>query len=61
MLSIASPHAAGVAALLVDLIGANQPGRVRQALHQTADDVGAPGADAFFGKGRVNAARAVGM
>jgi lantibiotic leader peptide-processing serine protease len=57
--SMASPHAAGVAALLVEDLGRN-PGRVRSALHRTADDIGPRGTDPFFGKGRVNAARAVG-
>ncbi len=58
--SMASPHAAGVAALLVNELGRNSS-RVKNALHQTADDVGDPGTDPFFGKGRVNAARAVGV
>lgn len=58
--SMASPHVAGVAALLVEQLGRN-PGRIRAALHNTADDVGAPGTDPLFGKGRVNAARAAGL
>jgi lantibiotic leader peptide-processing serine protease len=55
--SMASPHAAGVAALLVNRHG-NNVGRVRTAIHRTADDVGPRGTDPFFGKGRVNAFQA---
>lgn len=58
--SMASPHAAGVAALLVERLGRN-PQAVRSALQQTADDIAQPGTDAFTGRGRVNAARAAGL
>ncbi|CAN5896500.1 S8 family serine peptidase [soil metagenome] len=58
--SMASPHAAGVAALLV-AGGARGPALIRSRLHQTADDVGETGTDPYFGKGRVNAARAAGV
>lgn len=57
--SMASPHAAGVAALISEDVGRN-PGAISQRLHQTADDVGAPGTDAYSGKGRINAGTAVG-
>ncbi|TVP43445.1 MAG: hypothetical protein EA350_13680 [Gemmatimonadales bacterium] len=57
--SMASPHAAGVAALIA-ANGARNAAQIRNRLHQTADDIGDPGTDPFFGKGRVNAARAVG-
>lgn len=54
--SMASPHAAGVAALI---IGANggpmHPAQVRAALRASADDLGKPGKDAAYGHGRVNA------
>jgi lantibiotic leader peptide-processing serine protease len=59
--SMASPHTAGVAALIVSEMGAQRPGLVRQRLHQSADDLAQPGTDPWFGKGRVNAARAVGL
>jgi lantibiotic leader peptide-processing serine protease len=58
--SMASPHAAGVAALIA-ANGARNPAQIRNRLHQTADDIGDPGTDPFFGKGRVNAARAAGV
>jgi len=57
--SMASPHAAGVAALMA-ANGTRNPAQIRNGLHQTADDIGDPGTDPYFGKGRVNAARAVG-
>ncbi|MEW5928057.1 MAG: S8 family serine peptidase [Gemmatimonadota bacterium] len=57
--SMASPHAAAVAALLVEKIGKRQPGLVRQRLQQTADDLGKRGADPVYGKGRINVVRAL--
>ncbi|HEX2205543.1 MAG TPA: S8 family serine peptidase, partial [Longimicrobium sp.] len=58
--SMASPHAAGVAALIVEDVG-RDPAQVRARLLQTADDLGQPGVDPIYGKGRINAARAVGL
>jgi lantibiotic leader peptide-processing serine protease len=58
--SMASPHAAGVAALLV-ANGARGPAQIRSGLHQTADDLGEVGTDPHYGKGRVNAATAAGV
>ena len=58
--SMATPHASGVAALLVERYGRN-PQTVRSKLQQTADDINLPGTDPFSGKGRVNAARAAGV
>lgn len=57
--SFAAPHVAGVAALADsahqgDLTGA----QLQSTVEQTADDVGSPGTDPFFGRGRVNAFRA---
>jgi hypothetical protein len=37
------------------------PSQIAGILQQTADDLGAAGTDPFYGKGRVNAARAVGL
>jgi lantibiotic leader peptide-processing serine protease len=59
--SMASPHAAGVAALLVEDVGRRQPGLVRQRLQQTADDLGKRGADPIYGKGRISAINAIGQ
>lgn len=57
--SMASPHVAGTAALLVEDYG-RRPGRITSALQQSADDLGQRGTDPFYGKGRLNVARAVG-
>jgi subtilisin family serine protease len=56
--SFAAPHVAGVAALADsarddDLTGA----QLQSTVEQTADDVGLPGTDQLFGRGRVNAFR----
>lgn len=57
--SMASPHVAGAAALLVQQLGRN-PGAIKARLLDTADDLGQNGTDPFYGKGRLNVARAVG-
>jgi serine protease len=55
--SMATPHVAGLAALLA------AQGRTRDAIVRiipaTADDLGAPGDDPVYGAGRIDAARAV--
>jgi subtilisin family serine protease len=57
----AAPHVAGVAALLVGANGgAMRPADVAAALRASADDLGAPGLDPFYGHGRINAAGAIG-
>jgi thermitase len=57
--SFASPVVAGVAALVFSAQPALTGGQVVSILKQTADDLGAPGFDPWFGFGRVNALRAV--
>jgi subtilisin family serine protease len=57
--SMAAPHVSGVAALISETVGAS-PGLIRARLQQTSDDLGPKGADPVYGKGRVNARRAVG-
>jgi len=58
--SMASPHAAGVAALIIGKNGGNlSPLQVTQKLLNSADKIDGNGASLFFGKGRVNAFRAV--
>jgi len=58
--SMASPHATGVAALIIGKNGGSmKPARVEAALRASADDLGKPGNDDFYGKGRVNAYNAV--
>lgn len=58
--SQASPHVSGLAALLVEKYGRN-PARIATAIQQSADDLGQPGTDPFYGKGRINVARALGL
>jgi subtilisin family serine protease len=57
--SMATPHVAGTAALIAELVG-RSPSQIGARLHQTADDLGQPGNDPSYGHGRINAARAVG-
>ena len=65
--SMASPHAAGVAALLVSQFGRATgdgdvrlaPARVQDLLQATAVDIGLAGYDECFGHGRIDALRAV--
>ena len=58
--SAAAPHVSGLAALLVERYGAS-PGQIRTVLQQTADDLGKPGVDPRYGKGRINVPRALGL
>ena len=57
--SMASPVVSGVAALIVGRFGHIPPSQVQARLLQSADDLGKPGNDDFYGGGRVNAFRAV--
>jgi subtilisin family serine protease len=65
--SMASPHAAGLAALIVSQFGKVTkggdiklaPSRVQSILESTAVDIGLAGYDECFGHGRINALRAV--
>ena len=59
--SMASPHAAGLAALLVEQIGKNQPSKVANRMAQSADDLGDAGRDVIYGRGRINVAKALGL
>ena len=59
--SMAAPHVAGVAAIIVGENGGSMsPSHVEAALRASADDLGKPGNDDFYGAGRVNAASAAG-
>lgn len=57
--SMASPHVAGVAALVLGAKPGLTPDQVRQILRDTSQDLGQAGWDPMFGWGRVNALRAV--
>ncbi|HSO86718.1 MAG TPA: S8 family serine peptidase [Draconibacterium sp.] len=58
--SMAAPHVAGVAALIIAKNGGDiTPQEVEKQLLKTADQIDGNGKSLFFGKGRVNAYRAV--
>jgi len=58
--SMATPHAAAVAALIIGKNGGQlDPARVESTLRASADDIGKPGRDPYYGHGRLNAFRAV--
>jgi subtilisin family serine protease len=59
--SFAAPHVTGLAALLVAQLGKGNPALIRARILQTADDLGDPGYDPFYGHGRINVARALGL
>ena len=58
--SMAAPHVAALAALMVEKHGKN-PDRVSEAVAKFSDDLGEPGHDPIYGKGRINVARALGL
>jgi len=57
--SMAAPHVAGVAALIYGKHPGIKPAQVEAILRRSAEDLGQPGNDPFYGAGRVNAAAAV--
>jgi thermitase len=57
--SFSSPLTAGVVALMLSANPKLQASQVDTILRSTADDLGTPGRDDYFGAGRINAARAV--
>jgi len=59
--SWAAPHVAGLAALLVAQLGHGNPGLIRARILESADDLGDPGMDPYYGHGRLNIAGALGL
>ena len=59
--SQASPHVAGLAALLIAESGKSNPSRIKAMIQQSADDLGPSGTDPYFGKGRINVRTALGL
>jgi subtilisin family serine protease len=57
--SMAAPAVSGVAALIVGKQGSMSPDALEARLAASADDLGATGVDAIYGRGRVNAFKAV--
>ncbi len=59
--SMAAPHVAGLAALLVEKVGKNNPAQLRAALKAATDDLGAVDRDPIYGFGRINVAKGFGF
>jgi serine protease len=57
--SMAAPHVSGVAALILSVQPSLAPSVVRSVLRTTADDLGSPGKDNYYGYGRINAYKAL--
>ncbi len=57
--SFAAPIVAGVAGLVISAASELTPAQVERVLIETAEDLGAPGKDPYYGYGRVDASRAV--
>lgn len=57
--SMATPHVAGAVALMLQAHPRLSPAEARRAILQSADDLGKPGRDKYYGAGRVNALNAV--
>ncbi|HEY0630588.1 MAG TPA: S8 family serine peptidase [Thermoleophilaceae bacterium] len=58
--SMATPHVAGVAAVIADLNPTANAATLRSKLDAAVDDIGAAGRDTSFGFGRVNLCKAAG-
>jgi subtilisin family serine protease len=59
--SQASPHVAGLAALLVAEHGHGNPSQIKHLIEQSADDLGQRGTDPYYGRGRINVKKALGL
>jgi hypothetical protein len=59
--SQATPHVAGLAALLMAEHGIGQPSQIKAAIEKSAVDLGQPGTDPFYGKGRISVSNALGL
>lgn len=57
--SMAAPHVSGVAALIATYAPTLTNDQVEQQIKSTADDLGSPGFDNYFGYGRINALNAL--
>lgn len=58
--SMAAPHVSGLAALIA-AEGVTQPSQIRARIRQGADDLGQRGTDPFYGAGRINVRRSLGL
>jgi lantibiotic leader peptide-processing serine protease len=56
--SMSAPHVSGLAALVIEDVG-RKPGQVKTRIQNGADDLGKPGVDPYYGKGRINVGKTV--
>lgn len=61
--SQAAPHVAGLAALLISVDDSfrGQPKNLKLAIEKSSDDLGQPGTDPYYGRGRINVKSALGL
>lgn len=59
--SQAAPHVAGLAALLMAEHGTGNPAFIKNRITSSATDLGQPGTDPFYGRGRIDVAKALGL
>lgn len=58
--SMATPHVSGLAALVVEDVGP-RPSQVKARIQQGAQDLGQPGTDPAYGKGRIHVGNTLGL
>jgi len=59
--SMATPYVSGLAALLWSFAPSFTVDQIESTIESTADDLGAPGKDDYFGYGRINAGRTLSL
>jgi subtilisin family serine protease len=59
--SQAAPHVAGLAALLMAEYGTGNVSFIKSRITSSAIDLGEPGTDPFYGRGRIDVAQALGL
>jgi len=59
--SQATPHVAGLAALIEAEKGISSPAQVKAAIEHSAVDLGQSGTDPYYGKGRISVSNALGL
>jgi lantibiotic leader peptide-processing serine protease len=57
--SFGAAATSGLAALLASTMGTGRPAQIKAAIKQSADDLGDPGTDRYYGKGRIDVREAI--
>jgi len=57
---MAAPRVSGLAALVVEDVG-KSPAKVKAAIQKGGDDLGQRGTDPYYGKGRINVPKTIGL